>query len=43
VVPGSAFGPGGAGHVRISYATNYERLAEGLDRLAHGLERLSRG
>ena len=43
VVPGSAFGPGGAGHVRISYATDYERLAEGLDRLAHGLERLSRG
>ncbi|HZV52450.1 MAG TPA: pyridoxal phosphate-dependent aminotransferase [Candidatus Dormibacteraeota bacterium] len=43
VVPGSAFGPGGAGHVRISYATDYDRLAIGLERLADGLERLSRG
>lgn len=41
VVPGAAFGPGGAGHVRISYATDYDRLSEGLDRLARGLARLA--
>jgi aspartate/methionine/tyrosine aminotransferase len=37
VVPGSAFGPGGEGHIRISYATTYPRLALGLDRLAQAL------
>lgn len=31
--PGSAFGPGGAGHVRISYAASRERLAEALARI----------
>jgi aminotransferase len=40
VVPGSAFGPGGRGHLRLSYATEYGRLGEGLDRLAGGLRRL---
>ena len=30
VVPGSAFGPSGAGHVRMCYATSYERLEEAL-------------
>jgi aspartate/methionine/tyrosine aminotransferase len=33
VVPGSAFGEGGAGHIRISYACSYDRLQLGLDRL----------
>ena len=28
VIPGSAFGPSGAGHVRMCYATSYERLEE---------------
>jgi len=40
VVPGSAFGPGGEGHLRLSYATEYGRLAAGLDRLAEGLAAL---
>jgi aminotransferase len=33
VVPGSAFGPSGAGHVRMCYATSYERLEEALRRI----------
>jgi aminotransferase len=40
LVPGSAFGPGGEGHLRLSYATEYGRLATGLDRLAEGLARI---
>lgn len=31
--PGSAFGPGGAGHVRISYAASRERLHQALERI----------
>ncbi|MGC9514042.1 pyridoxal phosphate-dependent aminotransferase [Methanocrinis sp.] len=31
--PGSAFGPGGVGHVRISYAASKERLTEALERM----------
>ncbi|MFD1512166.1 pyridoxal phosphate-dependent aminotransferase [Halomarina rubra] len=31
VVPGDAFGDGGAGHARISYAVNVETLKEALD------------
>lgn len=34
VTPGDLFGPGGAGHVRISYAAEEGRLREGLTRLA---------
>jgi len=34
VSPGEFFGPGGAGHVRISYAADDGRLREGLLRLA---------
>lgn len=33
VVPGDAFGPSGAGHVRMCYATSYERLEEALSRI----------
>jgi len=33
VVPGDAFGPSGAGHVRMCYATSYERLEEALVRI----------
>jgi aminotransferase len=33
VVPGSAFGPSGAGHVRACYATAYEEIAEAMDRM----------
>lgn len=41
VVPGSVFGPGGEGHLRISYATDYRRLEEGLGRLADAFDRIS--
>jgi aminotransferase len=37
VVPGSAFGGVGRGHIRISYALGYDRLNEGLSRLIRGL------
>ncbi|NOH10174.1 MAG: aminotransferase class I/II-fold pyridoxal phosphate-dependent enzyme [Chloroflexi bacterium] len=33
VVPGSVFGPGGAGFVRCSYATAYEQIEEALVRI----------
>jgi aminotransferase len=40
VVPGSAFGPSGAGHVRMCYATSYERLEEALRRIGRFVERV---
>lgn len=40
VGPGCAFGPGGAGHVRISFAADDGRLREGLSRLVAFVERL---
>jgi aminotransferase len=33
VVPGSAFGPSGTGHVRMCYATSYQQLEEALVRI----------
>ncbi|CAN5838165.1 aminotransferase class I/II-fold pyridoxal phosphate-dependent enzyme [soil metagenome] len=33
VVPGSAFGPSGEGHVRCSLATSYEKLEQALSRI----------
>ena len=38
VVPGSAFGPSGAGHVRMCYATSYEGLEEALRRIGRFVE-----
>jgi aminotransferase len=40
VVPGSAFGPSGAGHVRMCYATSSERLEEALRRIGRFVERV---
>ena len=40
VVPGSAFGPSGAGHVRACYATRYEDLEEALRRIGRFVERV---
>jgi len=39
VVPGSPrwFGPGAAGHLRLSFATSEALLGEALERLAAGL------
>lgn len=33
VVPGIAFGPSGAGHVRVCYATAHEQIVEAMDRI----------
>jgi aminotransferase len=38
-VPGSAFGPGGEGYVRCSYATAYEKIEEALLRISHFMRR----
>ncbi len=35
--PGSAFGPGGEGHIRLSFATSREIIEEALDRMAIAL------
>ena len=39
VIPGSAFGPSGAEHVRACYATSYERLEEALVRIGRFVQR----
>ncbi len=39
VVPGTAFGPSGAGHVRVCYATAYEDIVEAMDRIARFVAR----
>ena len=39
VVPGSAFGAGGEGFVRCSYATAYEKIEEALERIARFIQR----
>ena len=39
VVPGSAFGAGGEGFVRCSYATAYEKIEEALERMARFVQR----
>jgi aminotransferase len=41
VVPGSAFGPSGAGHVRACYATAYEEVVEAMDRIERFVARHS--
>ena len=40
VVPGSIFGKGGEGYVRLSFAANTEQLQEGIARIRRGLEAL---
>ncbi len=39
VVPGEAFGPSGAGHVRACYATAYEHIVEAMNRIERFVER----
>jgi aspartate aminotransferase len=41
LLSGTAFGAAGEGHLRISYATSRERLAEGLGRMGAFLGQLS--
>ncbi len=43
VVPGTAFGPSGTGHVRCSYATALSQLEEALARIGRFLNRLQAG
>lgn len=43
LVPGTSFGPGGEGYIRISYANSYEQIEEGMRRMATALKRLPRG
>ena len=40
VVPGDAFGPSGAGHVRMCYATSYEQIEEALRRIGRFVGRV---
>jgi len=39
VIPGSAFGPSGEGHVRACYATSYEQLEDALGRIGRFVDR----
>lgn len=41
VVPGTAFGMGGEGHIRISYANSLEKIEEALRRIHRFVERVS--
>ena len=43
VIHGSAYGPGGEGTLRVSFAAGGETLERGLDRLREGLIRLAAG
>ena len=43
VIPGSAFGPSGAEHVRACYATSYEQLEEALRRIDRFVQRCRTG
>lgn len=40
VVPGTAFGAGGEGHIRCSYATSLEKIRTALDRIGRFVERV---
>ncbi len=42
VVPGSSYGPGGEGHVRVSFAASEEKLVEGIERIGRMLRELGR-
>ncbi len=41
VIPGSAFGPSGAGHVRACYATAYDKIEVALERIGRFVQRHS--
>ena len=40
VTPGTAFGPAGEGHFRVSYAASEEQIREGLARIKRTLAQL---
>ena len=39
VIPGRSFGIGGAGYVRCSYATSYEKIEQALERMSRFVKR----
>ena len=41
VIPGSAFGPSGRGHVRACYATSYDKLEEAMERVGRFMKKYS--
>jgi len=41
VVPGTAFGPNGAGHVRACFAASYEQIGEACDRIEKYVQELA--
>lgn len=41
-VPGAEFGSNGEGHIRMSYATSYERIQEAMDRIERYVRTFSR-
>jgi len=41
VVPGSAFGAGGEGHIRCSYATSLEKIEAALMRIARFMQKVA--
>ena len=41
VVPGTAFGEGGAGHIRCSYATSIEKIEIALERMGRFVEKVA--
>jgi aminotransferase len=43
MVPGTAFGPGGEGHVRASFSTSFENLIEAASRIDRFMDRLNDG
>ena len=38
LLPGTAFGPGGEGYVRLSYATEINSIKQAIERLREGLK-----
>jgi aminotransferase len=40
LTPGTPFGPGGSGHIRISYATSMDDIVEGMKRMGNYFESL---
>jgi aminotransferase len=40
VVPGSAFGHAGEGHIRIAYSTSYEEIEQGMERVGNAVRKL---
>jgi len=42
VVPGTSFGTGGEGYLRISYAISSQNCREGMERIAHAMALLGR-